>query len=425
MSRTRMSRGFTLFIIIIIIYSVMWFAVDGESNVITSDGTMYYQYFTRAFISHNIADSGIIKFPVGSTLLQLPFLLIGLALSGITGTEIADGFNIYFQAMVFTAGLFYGVCAFILIHRMLRRRYSEKASLLACVALMCGTMIPVYMMEHASFSHIYGFFICSATMCYVEYYEKKRAEPKNATVRDLFLGALLGFSALIRNTNIIISTVYVFYNVTSFGGLRNRLKEVFSRRIIPQIIGAAAILSIQFILWRIMSGHWVLYSYTGEHFLYLTDPRILQVLFSDAKGLFFYSPILFVGLLSMLFFRSENKEFRLAQWIVFLGLTYLVSAWWCWWLGGAYGERMYCDILCIFAIPLASFFESLRNWSQQLRHDRRIFTLQFIPMLCYIAVTLMIAVNIIWIKGTRSGVVSSNMSNWYELKSWLNSFLFK
>lgn len=410
-----------IFILAVIIYSSLWF-IFYEHDLINSDGAHYYEYFVRIFITHDLSE-GWIKYPAGTTLLQLPFLFVAYAMSVILKVDLAGGHNVYFQAMVVFAGLCYSIWAFVMIYKMLKRNYTGRSALLTCIALFCGTMIPVYMMERASFSHIYGFFVSTAIMYYIIYYEKQRENRKGRILRDVALGLLFGLASIIRSTNVVMGFAYLFYRVTSIESFERRFKQVLCIRLLPQVLGFTAVYSIQMILWRVMSGNWVLYSYTGESFDYLCNPKVLEVLFSDAKGLFIFSPILFIGILSMVFFGSENEEFRISQWLIFIAVTYFISAWWCWWLGTAYSERMFCDVLCIFAIPLASFFNGLEVWQHQSEETG--YLKHIVLVLCYILVTLLVLVNVVWIKGVREYRISENLASWYQLRTYLIDFLFK
>jgi len=52
--------------------------------------------------------------------------------------------------------------------------------------------------------------------------------------------------------------------------------------------------------------------------------------------------------------------------LVFTLLSY--SAWWCWWLGGAYGHRGFIDLYGLLAIPFAWFFRYVirRTWTLRI-----------------------------------------------------------
>ena len=394
---------------------------------IQSDGRSYYEYFQRMFINHNLAGSGMIKYPIGTMLLQLPFLLIAYGWSSVFGINLEGGLSFMFQYAVLVSALFWSFLALCLLYRWLNGKVSRLAAFLSCLSLLLGTMLPVYITDRASFSHAYAFFTCTAFWAYVPWYESVRG--KTAFTRgflmDLALGALLGLCAIVRNTNVIIGATYLFYGVCSLKSFGERLRgKVFTARLIPQIAGALAIYGIQMIAWRIMAGRWILYSYAGESFTNLAHPHILRVLFSDAKGLFVFCPILFVAIVSLAFFQKENKDFCLAQWSIFAVETLIIGAWWCWWLGTAYGERLFCDVLCIFALPLAVYFDKLHEWLEDLFYEKNV-SMYWVPCLGYAFACLFIILNLTIIRGVYKDKVNDNFATWFELKTWLSYCVLK
>ena len=228
----------------------------------------------------------------------------------------------------------------------------------------------------------------------------------------MLLGLILGLCFIIRNTNVVIGAAYLFYKVTDIKSFGLRLKKVIGLRLIPQIAAFAVPVGMQFVLWRIMNGAWVVYSYGGQGFPYALKPQILRVLFSDAKGLFIFCPILLVAMIAMIAFRKDNPEYRVSQWVIFAAVTYFVSAWWCWWLGTAYGERMHCDILCIFALPLASFFENSYALLKRSGRTRSAGALRAAVVFSYVVCCFFVILNIIWFYGCLEWKISPNFATW-------------
>lgn len=422
------NRIYVCFILLTLLFLCYWFVHD-QRNVIVADGLFYYQYFVKIFITRDFVGGGLIKYPVGTALVQLPFLLVGLICARIFGIDFEYGQAPIFQFSVFVSAVFYTLLGLTFLYRLLQKRYSNKAATLACVSLLFGTMLLVYTTGMASFSHAYGFFSCTAFFCYTDWYEQKyeSLSGKNKLWADMFLGCLLGLVVIIRNTNIIIAFAYLLYGVDSLRGLKTRLKKLFGKKRIYQIVIFLGIYMIQLICYRLQTGNWVLYSYTGEHFTYLLNPQIYKVLFSDAKGLFIYSPILFVALMGMIMDRKKRNAYDLAQWIIFAVQTYIIASWWCWWLGTAYSERMYCDLLCIFAIPLAGFYEQLllyENEKDILPEQKKRRMMLCVPI--WFMILSFILLNLIWIQGCSNGVISSNFGTWKMLSNQLmdKSFLF-
>ncbi len=406
--------------------AAFWFRGKGLCTI-QSDGRFYYEYFTRMFVNHNLAGSGLIKYPIGTMLLQLPFLLIAYGCSSAFGINLEGGSSFMFQYAVLASALFWSLFAMRLLYWWLHGKVSRFAAFLSCLSLLLGTMLPVYITDRASFSHAYAFFTCTAFWVYVPWYESARNKSAftKGFLMDLALGALLGLCAIVRNTNVIIGATYLFYGVCSLKSFGERLKDkIFTARLIPQIAGAFVIYGIQMIAWRIMAGRWILYSYAGESFTNLAHPHIFRVLFCDAKGLFVFCPILLVAIVSLAFFKKENKDFCLAQWSIFAVETLIIGAWWCWWLGTAYGERLFCDVLCIFALPLAVYFDKLHEWLQVLFAEKKTY-LYWAPCLGYVFACLFIILNLAIIRGVYKDRVNANFATWFELKTWLSYCVFK
>lgn len=186
-------------------------------------------------------------------------------------------------------------------------------------------------------------------------------------------------------------------------------------RICENIAGFLITFIPQIIIWKIQSGHFLHYSYTGESFSYIYNPKIMDVLFSDAKGLFIFSPILLISLIVLIMFWRETKLYRLSFCMVFILSTYICASWWCWWFGAAYGQRTFVDIMCIFAPPLCLLFKKMLISQQE---DTNI-VITLCQIIIWIIIIVSVLLNLMWISGVRQGYISANLSSWYELSSWL------
>ena len=83
-------------------------------------------------------------------------------------------------------------------------------------------------------------------------------------------------------------------------------------------IGFLLPVSLQLAYWKVKTGRFLIYSYSGESFQYIRNPKILEVLFSDAKGLFIFCPVLIFFLIGLLYLgegsrKEGRKEIRAAQ----------------------------------------------------------------------------------------------------------------
>ena len=121
-----------------------------------------------------------------------------------------------------------------------------------------------------------------------------------------------------------------------------------------------AISFLQFIIWNIQTGHLFIDSYNNETFNFL-NPQILNILFSYKKGLFIYSPALFVlsvGGLTRLILQKKYYQGLVLAFLFFM-VIYVLSSWWSWWYGASFGQRAFVDFYVIFAIMGGYLFNNI------------------------------------------------------------------
>jgi hypothetical protein len=86
---------------------------------------------------------------------------------------------------------------------------------------------------------------------------------------------------------------------------------------------------------------------------------LLRVLFSTRHGLFYWSPILLLGLAGLLWFAVRERRaaiVRLAL-IQLAALWYLYACWKIWWMGYSFGARQFVVAGSLFALGLAFLVE--------------------------------------------------------------------
>jgi hypothetical protein len=142
-----------------------------------------------------------------------------------------------------------------------------------------------------------------------------------------------------------------------------------------------ATLSIQLLVYKLATGHFIVYSY-GEEGFNFRSPHILDILFSYKKGLFLYTPIFFIastiGLLAVL----KRSKFEVITWMFFfLLITYVFSSWWMWYYGGSFSSRVYVEFIPFFMIPLALSLHYLKKGIWQKSY---LILLTLLVMICQI-----------------------------------------
>ena len=405
---------FLLFLLITIIFFI---CKDLSRNLfICFDGQGYYTYLEELFIKHEFG--AVNKYPPGTALLMSPFFLATHFFVNLLYPEAANGHTLPYQYAAATSALFYYSVGITLTYACLLRFFHKATAIFTCFAITYGTMLPAYVYTNwAALSHVYAFAAC-ALFCYLVIYGKDGSQDDSRPSESLFLGVALGLVCLIRNANIIIIFFYLLYELgqTSY---KRRLKNILQfRKLTLNSLGFMAIFAQLMLYWYATTGKFLINSYGTERFDFIFNPKICEVLFSDAKGLFIFCPILiffFVGFLYGSKFDDINKV-KIASLIIFVLETYIYSAWWCWWLAVFYGERAFSDILILFALIIVAFFEHV-FYGTFFRIPHNLSKIFIIGLSL-----LFILNNQIFLSDTIHETIDNNLASWSQLHSSLKHF---
>ena len=85
---------------------------------------------------------------------------------------------------------------------------------------------------------------------------------------------------------------------------------------------------------------------------------------------------------------------------------------------------MYCDILCIFAVPMAAFFDHFIEYVKAVMQRESLLPKVSVSLICLSAVFYLL-LGITWVNGVRSGAINANMGAWYELKNHFYNYLIR
>ncbi|MCK9203718.1 MAG: hypothetical protein M0P58_04685 [Bacteroidales bacterium] len=358
----------------IISYRVFEGDGTGWKHIITSDGRGYYAYLPALIIdgdptfrkvvgresrlsgyAHykpgylvNIDGHPVNKYFAGEALLLLPFFFLGLIFSWILGAPI-DGYSFLFQLSIGLGALFYLMWGLFFLYRILRYfRIRPSLSAMLLVIILFGTNLLYYTIWQPTMSHIYSFFaingLISCALSGIRVWDKRIA---------LHSGFFLGMVFLIRPTNLVVLLLIPF-----FAGDRNTLSHFFKELWHQKNATALCILiillstAVQPVLWYLQTGRFFIWPYQNEGFRF-SNPEITNVLFSFRKGLFVYTPLIFLSWFGLIYLAFKNR-IRFFSMLVFLtSVTYLIASWWNWYYGDGYGLRAFIDYYGIFCLLLA------------------------------------------------------------------------
>lgn len=351
--------------------------IGKHNDYIHSDGTGYYDYLPSLFIHNDINRKGkpeslhpdlykrintlnwaysaapdehkVNKYPCGTALLTAPFFFSAYLSSPPQG-EISDGYGQPYQNVVFYAAVFYLFLSLFFLKKLLAL-YEIKAFVIFFCQLLLALATPLthYANMDASFSHVYSLFAITAF-----FYVAKAWFLQPEKKYFFYACALIALIVLLRNVNIIV-LFFLPFLAGSFSVLRERTVQVIKdyKTLSAGFFIFFALVFIQLYLWHLQTGKWFVDSYPGEHF-YFFNPHVFDILFSYKKGLFVYTPVLFLSLAGLFTLLFKRKYYLLLTWLFFLALlTYLLSSWHSWYYGCSFGLRAYIDFFAVFFLLFA------------------------------------------------------------------------
>jgi len=369
---------------IVVLWSIIntSFKKDYKEGIIEADAKGYYAYLPAVFIYHDLNfgffnrierekyanqnlyyeylrlhnDKTINKYYAGTAICLLPFFLAGHMITLVTEMP-ADGYSYYYTMMVHLGALFYFMLALFGLRRFLRTfGIEEKTIAVTLAAIVFGTNLFYYVVTEFAMSHVYSFaaitWFCFIVRKYFSDHENKYL---------VYSALLLGIITLIRPVNLLIVLAIPFL-AENPEQLLSGLKSLFLRRWLSLLsfLSFLLVVSIQLLIYKISTGSFIVYSYKQEGFNFL-NPQITNFLFSYRKGMFVYTPLLFLSLAGFIYIFRQNR-FRFYTLLGFLFLLiYVFSSWHMWFYGGSFSQRVMIDFYAFFAFLLATVIQDIAN----------------------------------------------------------------
>ena len=350
-------------------FQALIYTVVTNKPVIRSDGVGYQSYLPAVLADHDLSFATlrqrefpkgipywtgihhgprayVIKYPLGVALLESPFFVVAQGVGKIAGYKSVYAWP--YQAAAAVSAAFYfglgGMCVWIL----LRRQFAPPISLVALLLTVFGTNLLHYATYDAAFSHVYSFFLVAALLVV-------SGDLYHASARRwLGFGLLAGLTVVTRPTNGIFVLFALADWVMTAGSWREALRRLRHRW---QITGAAVLLAaapvgLQFLYWRVATGHWFYYTYINEGFNFF-GPAGLRVLFGFEKGWFVYAPLVGLATFGWVVARRHlAPDARVVLPFVLLNL-WIISSWHDWGYGGAFSMRPLVESSPLVALGVA------------------------------------------------------------------------
>ncbi len=371
------------------------------------DAGGYYWYLPSLFIYHDLADQAwadsmlrkydfgprgaegqgfrapngkvVMKYPCGMALLEAPFFAAGHVLAGIRH-DPQDGFSRPYQAAVQIGGLLVAFIGLWGLRRFLKAYFPDGIVAAILLILVVGTNYLNYSTTDNTVAHSWLFTLYVLLLLATRSFY---ASPRRSSAAAI--GLLCGLAALLRPTDAIACLIPLLWGLESLRrpALQAQLRLLWKERgkLILAILCAAALVSLQLIYWKSVSGQWIVYSYQDQGFSFLR-PHVFDYTFSYRSGWVTYTPVVLLALAGIVPFwrRGPNRVMVFA----FLGLAYyLVTAWDIWWYAGMGGRAM-VQYYPVLSILMAAGLQWL--WA---RRGLRIAAVPLILLLCSVNIWFM------------------------------------
>ncbi len=293
------------------------------------------------------------KYPLGTALHELPFFLIAHIVARKSIAYPADGYSLPYQYGTIICSILYVIMGFFLLRASLKYlKFTDTVIAITLLGLAMATNLYNYTAFTQGMSHPISFFDFSLVLFLTIRLHAKYNK------RDVYLLAIIIAASIItRPTNLLVIIIPLLWGVSD----TSTLKDKFISNIQPQRVKTLVMASVLFVLvcsiqllyWKLITGSWIFYSYTGEGFLW-SKPVIFKGLFGFRKGWFIYSPLAFVGVSGLVVFFKKYKSYFLPI-SIYLALTiYIVFSWWNWWYGGGFGCRPLIGSSALLALPIGA-----------------------------------------------------------------------
>jgi hypothetical protein len=365
----------------IILLSVFSFSGLWHRNRITLDAPSYYTYLPAAIIHHDLQlnfidkDPGfykdkiwyytiednrkLIKHPLGLSLALSPFFLAGHLWAKISGAA-ETGYSMPYQNAVSIGVLFWLFLGLYYLRKLLLRSFSEAVTSITLLGLVLGTNLLWYSTFEGLMPHAVSF----SLICTSLYFFRKWLDGKESRSLIIF-SVVFALIVLVRPLAVTLVIYYFMYAVLSKSGLKNFVSFLKPqlRALLVSLISFFLIVSLQFLYWKLATGHWIYDVYIDEHFVF-DSPQMIPFLFSFRKGLFVYTPLMLFAMIGLIILFKRDKAVFWSTFTIFLFSVFLLSSWWAWSYGICWGMRPMIDYYSILSIPMATAFAFLLNRSR-------------------------------------------------------------
>tara|TARA_Y100001958_G_C21248617_1_gene581639 strand:- start:17931 stop:19520 length:1590 start_codon:yes stop_codon:yes gene_type:complete len=331
--RRSFSRGTIIFLFTILFLSFVKidFRLNEITNGLISDDSAYYYHAQTIGVDNDLDYANQLEgtdkrnlnlenskpvpvHPIGVGFLAGPFLFISNILNNLIGIDSVVSFNYFVYSLVPIFYLFLGI---FLMNKVITKKVGN-VNYIKTSLFVLGSGVTYYAFERFSMSHVYEFFSIIFLMYLCSKYEEK-----NLSSFEFLIPFVTFFFLLLRWSNYHLFLIPFFY--FSIFNISSKKKLFMKPYYIFGFLAGAVLFLIHT---KFLYG---LYTFNPSNIFLIVENRLSEnyeqlrdisqlpenillslntlfiMLFSQEFGLFYFSPIIFIGFIFLIYFLYKKK----------------------------------------------------------------------------------------------------------------------
>ena len=290
---------------------------------------------------------------IGMAYLQLPAYFISDLFARSAGFPTNGFSKPYHIGYIINAFLFIFL-GLVYLRKLLRLFFNDKLSALLILMAFAGTNIYITYTQQFDLPHLYLFALNAIFLYFLFRFTKSE------TRKHLLLSALFfGLTVSIRPTQALLGIIPF---IVLFKEYRNT--KLFWSKILIYPLFSIVWNIPQMFYWYFVGGKLIVFNLHVEEII-LTDPNLIDFLFSYRKGWLLYTPLFLLLILGFIHLFRKNRNLFWAFGIGVFLYIYIMSSWECWWYASSFGSRVMVDIYPLLIVILGFAVLTLKSlWSK-------------------------------------------------------------
>lgn len=363
---------------IIVILLTIWFSILSYENIqkVTSsdkeclcayDGFGYYMYLPHLFQNGNLLmthewaneiqseycpgapvyqleqrdyDNPIDIYHMGLSIVFLPSYTIADIIASIGGYG-RNGFSTPYKYAYHLNGLLFIFLGLLYLRKLLLLFSKDQYVALALILVYLGTNATFTFSRQYDLPHL---FLFSLNAIWIFHFFRFF---QNDTRKNLIYAAIIfGLTTCVRPTQVILGLLPLILILRKEKNLLSTIRTLLAFPVFAFIWNIP-----QIIYWYTVGGSLFIPNLHTEKIV-LTDPNLIDFLFSYRKGWLVYSPAFLLLIPGFFYLFKKNRTLFWGSITASFAYIYVMSSWECWWYASSFGSRVMTDIYPLLAVPL-------------------------------------------------------------------------